>query len=104
MAKANASFRVDGDALILGFSEFPRQEFNLSAVRTCDPRVMRIYRDENGALVEAAGYWLVAEVAIPAAQWVSADAGAEGEEAVPKMVPLSADDVHLTLWDLGGIA
>ena len=103
--------RHDDGALILSFAEYPGQEFDLGACQGDNPQKLRIYLDKHGALLTASGgFWLVAEVDIPARSWaavpVTDDAGEPvlDENGAPETrqepaVP-AVDDVRIIMWNL----
>lgn len=110
MPQLTPYFYQSGVALIMGFSEFQGQEFNLSAIQEIEPKKLRVYQDKQGAVLDESGYWLVAEVRIPGKSWVSVPLldgegnpvlDAEGNhETTQELSPLREEGLAIELWQL----
>ena len=84
---------------ILSFSN-RKGTIDLAALQSQEPRTIWVTMDREGNLsIDApTNYWLVAEVAIPPAQYVSI--GKDEETQKQKRIPMAPDKVHITVWPL----
>jgi hypothetical protein len=103
-------FEADGSDLILSFSEFSGQGFNLSTLQKSNQTIIRIYQDEAGEILDESGFWLVAEINIPCiayhAEPVLDEFGQQvlDENGLPEtqsvLSALAENDINITLWKL----